>query len=224
MVDLPARTPPRTVSPNSTERRRRCAAGSTLRLRARCDPYGGGLPELPGRHGCACATGSRGSLRDAGCSAEKSACSRVTPRTLGKNHDDVVPVTGGARSMGKSLVLSSVEPHAPQGMQKRLQWLVDATTPIGRGQTVHRTVATILCLAEVVHSRLLASSGRSSWVSPELHTSTHSLWKTMWIKGQHDKLILTHRFNTRESACRATTRPSPRSGAQRSPNWKPAPT
>ena len=107
MVDLPARTPPRTVSPNSTERRRRCAAGSTLRLRARCDPYGGGLPELPGRHGCACATGSRGSLRDADCSAEKSACSRVTPRTLGKNHDDVVPVTGGARSMGKSLVLNS---------------------------------------------------------------------------------------------------------------------
>ena len=81
------------------------------------------------------------------------------------------------------------EPHPPQGMQKRLQWLVDVTTRRERGQTVHLAVATILPSRAVVHSRAPLASGRSSWGRSRLHTSTHSLWKTMWIKAPHAKLF-----------------------------------
>ncbi len=39
------------------------------------DPCHGGTRESRGRHGCACAGGSRGSSRDGGCSAGRCACS-----------------------------------------------------------------------------------------------------------------------------------------------------
>lgn len=45
-----------------------------LRPTARCDPCGAGPRGWPARRGCACATGTRGSSRGDGCSAETCAC------------------------------------------------------------------------------------------------------------------------------------------------------
>ena len=86
-VPRPARRPPRTAAAKSVLRRSRCAAGSTttwafrpdrcrLRPTACRGPWNGGTPGWTGRHGCACAAGSRGSSRAGGCSAGRCACSR----------------------------------------------------------------------------------------------------------------------------------------------------
>ena len=50
-------------------------ASKVVRPKALNGPCGDVLPRLRGRHGSSCAHGSRESLRDDGCSAEKYACS-----------------------------------------------------------------------------------------------------------------------------------------------------
>ena len=50
------------------------ASGGMLRPTIRCDPCGAAQPRWPARHGCACATGTRESLRGDGCSAGTCAC------------------------------------------------------------------------------------------------------------------------------------------------------
>ncbi len=101
-VGRPARCPRRIASANSSPRRIRDADGSTetssnydcrppapgrrattvslVRRSARRGPCDGGRPGWHGRHACAYAAGSRGSLRGDGCSAGKYACSRVDSR------------------------------------------------------------------------------------------------------------------------------------------------
>lgn len=128
MVDRPARTPCRTVRPKSAERRNRCAAGSTVRQRARSGPCGDERPGSRGRRACSYAAGSRGSWHDAGCSAGRSACSRVTPRTL-VNRRRVSRVRGrvGTRPC-----------RARWARQRRPQRLVDVTCWRGHGSSRSR--------------------------------------------------------------------------------------
>ncbi len=75
----PARDPRRTTSPNSADRRSRCARGSTVVIRQQAGrgPCAGGRPRWRDRHECACAGGSRASCADGGCSAGTYAWSRV---------------------------------------------------------------------------------------------------------------------------------------------------
>ena len=91
----PARLP---TSPDRT----RSASGR----QAWCGPWRDGSRGWRGRHGCACAAGSRGSSRAGGCSAGRCACSRQalrfrTPRATGSPGSCGGPghLGGGPRSV-----------------------------------------------------------------------------------------------------------------------------
>ena len=79
------RTPRRTARSKSAEWRRRCAVGSTARIRprARCDPCRDVQRGSRALRECASEDGSHGSWPDVGCSAGRSAWSRQSP-TMGK--------------------------------------------------------------------------------------------------------------------------------------------
>lgn len=125
MVDRPARTPWRTVRPKSAERRNRCAAGSTVRQRARSGPCGDERRGSRDRRACSYAAGSRGSWHDAGCSAGRSACSRVTPRTLVNRRSDI-------HGRGK---VGTGRAALRRARQRRQQRLVDVTCWTGCGSS-----------------------------------------------------------------------------------------
>ena len=75
----------RSVAVKSARRRSRDPAGSTsVRPRGASAPWSAGRPGSRGRHGCACAGGTRGSSRDGGCWAGTCACSLVGSRREGR--------------------------------------------------------------------------------------------------------------------------------------------
>lgn len=181
MVDRPARTPWRTVRPKSAERRNRCAAGSTVRQRARSGPCGDERRGSRDRRACSYAAGSRGSWHDAGCSAGRSACSRVTPRTLVNRRSDI-------HGRGK---VGTGRAALRRARQRRQQRLVDVTcwtargssrtgcdprSRSGRAQVVHRSstvhpafihrIAATGVTRDPVRDRPAASVGTSGYPQP----------------------------------------------------------
>jgi len=87
-VRLPARRPDRTAVWKDAPSVSRSAADSTtrtwcgpepaVRLPGSCGPCGGAKTGSRGRHGCACADGTRAPCDGGGCSAGTYACSRVS--------------------------------------------------------------------------------------------------------------------------------------------------
>jgi hypothetical protein len=114
-VPRPTRRPPRNAAVKSLLFRNRCAAASTttwafwdgpsvsLRLTACRDPWSGGWRGSNGRHGCACAAGSRGSSRDGGCSAGRCAYSRQDSESVHIKDKKLPTATlAGARQSNRS--------------------------------------------------------------------------------------------------------------------------
>ena len=146
-----------------------------LRRRARRGPCGGGRRGSRDPRACSCEAGSRGSWHDAGCSAGKSACSRVTPRRLGST-------TSHGQETVTRLCLgtdSARRPYPHRGHGEGAEWLDNATSRPGLWSNQHYHAAAGV--------RRIATRTRPRASSLRAPTSCEGPIPTLWKSAHRGK-------------------------------------